>query len=96
MVNNTLDFLELSDDISKYSVPGVVTTCVGWTTLYFVIRTLSPSRNAEWHCRLVAMLHASLIVSLAAWSGFVQGPWPFTDPGLWSTFFTYYSLCNRL
>jgi hypothetical protein len=82
MENSTLSFSEWTSDIRQYSVAGAVTSIAGWFTLYFIVRALSPSRSSEWHCRLVTMMHAYLIVSMAAWSGFVQGPWPFTDPGM--------------
>lgn len=82
MENGTLIFSEWSADIRKYSVAGAVTSVSGWATVYILVRALSPDRSHEWHCRMVTMMHAYLIVSMAAWSGFVQGPWPFTDPGM--------------
>jgi len=60
---------------------GVVTSVIGWTTLYYLLCTYSSHRTSEWHCRVVTVLHAVIVVMLSAWSVFVQGPWPFTDPG---------------
>jgi len=46
----------------------------------------SPRHTSEWHCRWVTVLHAIAVVMLSAWSVFVQGPWPFTEPGNVSLF----------
>ena len=68
------------------TVAGVVTSCIGWTTLYWVLCAHLPHYTSEWHCRWVTVLHAVIVVILSAWSVFVQGPWPFTDPGNVSVF----------
>ena len=68
------------------SVAGVVTSFIGWMTLYCLFCTYILDHTSEWHCRLVTVLHAVVIVMLSAWSAFVQGPWPFTDPGNVSLF----------
>jgi len=62
-------------------VAGVVASVIGWTSLYYLFCTYSPHHTTEWHCRMVTVLHACIVVILSAWSAFVQGPWPFTDPG---------------
>jgi len=62
-------------------ITGVVASVIGWTTLYYLFCTHFPRYTGEWHCRWVTVLHASVVVTLSAWSVFVQGPWPFTDPG---------------
>jgi len=69
------------------TVAGVVTSFVGWTTLFWLLCAYSPRHTSEWHCRWVTVLHAITVVILSAWSVFVQGPWPFTDPGNVSLFF---------
>jgi len=58
-----------------------VTSVVGWTSLYYLLCISLPHHSSEWHCRCVTALHAVIVVILSAWSVFVQGPWPFTDPG---------------
>ena len=67
-------------------VAGVVTSVVGWTTLYYVFGSYSPRHSSEWHCRWITVLHAVVVVMLSGWSVFVHGPWPFTDPGNASLF----------
>lgn len=69
------------------TVAGVVASVIGWTTLYHLFCNYFTRDTSEWHCRLVTVLHASIVVALSAWSVFVQGPWPFTDPGSVSPFF---------
>jgi len=70
------------------TVAGVVTSFVGWTTLYCLFCTYLHHHTSEWHCRWITVLHATIVVALSAWSAFVQGPWPFTDPGNVSLFLT--------
>ena len=65
------------DDSVKTLLGSVYT----WITLYFTLRMLNPGRSAEWHCRLMTIIHAVLVSFLAVWCGLVQGPWPFTDAG---------------
>ena len=77
-------------------VAGIVASVIGWTSLYYLFCTYFPHYTREWHCRWVTVLHASIVVALSAWSAFVQGPWPFTDPGSVSLFSCYsymYVLC---
>lgn len=62
------------------TVAGVVASIIGWTTLYHLFCSYFTRYTSEWHCRWVTVLHASIVVTLSAWSVFVQGPWPFTDP----------------
>jgi hypothetical protein len=80
--NSTLKFLNLSYDVRAYSVAGAMTSIAGWSSLYMLLHYVLPGRSHEWHCRMVTMMHGFVIVSMAAWSGFVQGPWPLTDPGM--------------
>jgi len=63
------------------TIAGVITSVIGWTTLYYVLCTYLRRHTNEWHCRWITVLHAIVVVMLSAWSVFVQGPWPFTDPG---------------
>jgi len=72
--------------IFNSTVAGVVTSFIGWTTLFWLLCAYSPHHTSEWHCRWVTVLHAIIVVILSAWSVFVQGPWPFTDPGNVSLF----------
>lgn len=52
-----------------------------WSVLYFTLSSKWPQYGYEWSCRLVSAIHAVLVTCLSAYCGFVQGPWPFTDPG---------------
>jgi len=69
-------------------VAGVVTSVISWVTLYYLFCVFSPRHTSEWHCRSVTVLHAIIVVILSGWSAFVEGPWPFTDPGLIMYFLT--------
>ena len=53
-----------------------------WTTLYSTLCVLNPRRSYEWHCRIVTVIHGITVTAMSAWCGFIQGPWPFTHPGL--------------
>ncbi|KAG7260769.1 hypothetical protein CRUP_002579 [Coryphaenoides rupestris] len=50
----------------------------GWVALYMILCSINGSRGCEWNCRLVTLLHGVLVVSLTAYIGYVDGPWPFT------------------
>jgi len=67
-------------------VAGAVASAIGWTSLYYLFCTYFSRYTSEWHCRWVTVLHASTVVILSAWSVFVQGPWPFTDPGRYNMY----------
>ena len=67
--------------IGSFHLPSILLSLFSWGSLYFTLRRLQPQRKAEWHCRTVTAVHASLISLITAWSTFVQGPWPFTDAG---------------
>ena len=49
--------------------------------LFWPLSLKSAERSAEWHCRCVTVIHATTVVCMSAWCGFLQGPWPFTHPG---------------
>ncbi|XP_053177260.1 TLC domain-containing protein 5a isoform X2 [Scomber japonicus] len=57
----------------------------GWVSLYFLLCNINGSRSCEWNCRLVTLLHGILAVCITAYIGYVDGPWPFTDPGTKNT-----------
>ena len=60
---------------------GAVAAFLAWTSLYCILCVTGKARTYEWHCRSVTVVHAVVVVSLSAWCGFIQGPWPITDPG---------------
>ena len=60
---------------------GVIISFFFWVSLYFSLCRVNKHRSYEWNCRTVTAIHAVLTVILSGWCGFVQGPWPFTDPG---------------
>ncbi|KAL8617509.1 hypothetical protein ACOMHN_064794 [Nucella lapillus] len=62
-------------------LPWLVLSVGSWSLLYFSLRGLQPQRKVEWHCRIITVLHASLITLLSGWCALIQGPWPFTDAG---------------
>ena len=53
-----------------------------WTTLYATLCVLNPRKSYEWHCRIVTVIHGLTVAAMSAWCGFIQGPWPFTHPGI--------------
>ncbi|XP_041098344.1 TLC domain-containing protein 5-like [Polyodon spathula] len=59
----------------------VACSLIGWISLYASLCGLNGRRGYEWNCRLVTLFHGVLIVCLSAYVGFIDGPWPFTDPG---------------
>ncbi|XP_076305262.1 uncharacterized protein LOC143222527 [Tachypleus tridentatus] len=54
---------------------------LGWTSLYWFFSHLNRNKKAEWHCRLVTLIHGTLVSVLSAWNAFVVGPCPLTDLG---------------
>ncbi|XP_064650848.1 TLC domain-containing protein 5-like isoform X2 [Lineus longissimus] len=60
---------------------GVITCLIMWTALYHLMRFVRSSKTSEWHCRWVTMIHAATVTILSGYCGFIDGPWPFTDPG---------------
>ncbi|KAG2469938.1 PO2F3 factor, partial [Polypterus senegalus] len=59
----------------------VACSLIGWISTYTTLCHINEHRGYEWNCRLVTLLHGLLVVSMTAYVGFVDGPWPFTDPG---------------
>ena len=55
--------------------------------IYMLNRSYQPDKGPEWSIRLTTMIHAALATSLAYFSCFVLGPWPFTEPGRESSAF---------
>jgi len=66
------------------NVVCVASCMLAWTILYAWLCYMMPHKSCEWNCRIVAAFHAMLVLCLSAWSMFVQGPNPFTDPGMYS------------
>nr|XP_061797828.1 TLC domain-containing protein 5-like [Nerophis lumbriciformis] len=64
---------------------GALLSLAGWASLYFALCHLNSHRSCEWNCRLVTLLHGILAVSVTAYIGYVDGPWPFTYPGTKNT-----------
>ena len=81
-------FLILSQVCSQPLFRTVIVAFVAWVGLYWALILKWPGiRQHEWHCRIVTTVHAVVIITLSAWCVFIQGPWPFTKPGLNSTLF---------
>ena len=62
------------------TIDVIVSTGI-WLTAYLVLCLLDKKHSYEWFSRSITLVHACSVVVLSAWCGFVQGPWPFTDPG---------------
>ncbi|XP_072319126.1 TLC domain-containing protein 5a [Eucyclogobius newberryi] len=57
----------------------------GWTGLYFALCRINRLRSYEWNCRLVTLLHGISAICITTYIGYVDGPWPFDDPGTLNT-----------
>jgi len=53
----------------------------GWIALYALLCYANGSCGYEWNCRLVTLFHGILAVCITAYIGYIDGPWPFTNPG---------------
>ncbi|XP_041030520.1 uncharacterized protein LOC121269727 isoform X1 [Carcharodon carcharias] len=60
----------------------VLCSLISWVSLYISFCQINSQCRYEWNCRLVTLIHGVLIVCFSAYVGFVDGPWPFTHPGL--------------
>lgn len=67
-----------------------------WYCFYRLLLKSKPTFGGEWHCRIVTAVHAVIISLLSYWCGFVQGPWPFTDPGGENTDLQHITCCLSL
>ncbi|XP_075460234.1 TLC domain-containing protein 5 isoform X1 [Ascaphus truei] len=78
--------------------PLLLVTCslAAWLALYLSLCQLNKSHSYEWNCRLVTLIHGVLIISLSAYVGFIDGPWPFTHPGSPNTPLQVQVLCLTL
>ncbi|OCT72391.1 TLC domain-containing protein 5 [Xenopus laevis] len=78
--------------------PFLLVACslTAWITLYLFICQLNKNKTYEWNCRLVTLIHGALIISLSAYVGFIDGPWPFTHPGSPNTLLQVHVLCLTL
>jgi len=72
---------------SLWPVAAISTSFAAFTLMYFAHRRLQPEKSLEWSIRLVTMVHAGVVTTLAYFSCFALGPWPFKDPGLNSSAF---------
>ncbi|XP_078538284.1 TLC domain-containing protein 5 isoform X1 [Lissotriton helveticus] len=78
--------------------PLLLVACsfIGWFSLYASFCHLNTNRSYEWNCRIVTVIHGFLIISLSAYVGFIDGPWPFTHPGSLNTALQVQVLCLTL
>ncbi|RUS69193.1 hypothetical protein EGW08_023044 [Elysia chlorotica] len=67
--------------INSFDLYQILIYAFTWTTLYFLLCLCNSRRSYEWHCRMVTVVHATLISSLAIYSTFFSGPWPFSESG---------------
>ena len=65
----------------------IAASFVTFASIYVAHRRLQPDKCLEWTIRLVTMIHAAVVTSLAYFSCFLLGPWPFNEPGLDSNSF---------
>lgn len=72
---------ELADYSASQTMLGISVAFALWTSLYTVFCVLNSKKSYEWNCRIVSTVHAVIVVCTTFWSGCIQGPFPFTDPG---------------
>ncbi|XP_053547560.1 TLC domain-containing protein 5 isoform X2 [Bombina bombina] len=82
--------------MSTCSLVLVSCSFAAWITLYVLLCQINNSKPYEWNCRLVTLVHGILIISLSAYVGFIDGPWPFTYPGSTNTPLQIHVLCLTL
>jgi len=76
--------------LESYSVRNGGVILVSFLIFAFIYashRRLQSGKGNEWSIRLVTMIHAGVVTTLAYSSCFLIGPWPFTEPGLESNTF---------
>ncbi|XP_033833339.1 TLC domain-containing protein 5a [Periophthalmus magnuspinnatus] len=56
-----------------------------WTALYFTLCRVNRLHSYEWNCRLVTLLHGISAICTTTFIGYVDGPWPFDNPGTLNT-----------
>ncbi|CAN0259696.1 unnamed protein product [Lampetra planeri] len=59
----------------------VAGSTVLWLFIYLVLCRIFSTRSTEWNCRLITLLHGSIIAMLSGYVSFIAGPSPFTHPG---------------
>ncbi|KAG8434629.1 hypothetical protein GDO86_012840 [Hymenochirus boettgeri] len=82
--------------MSLYPLVLVACSLIAWITLYLFLCWFNKNHTYEWSCRLVTLIHGALIISLSAYVGFIDGPWPFTHPGSPNTPLQVHVLCLTL
>lgn len=60
---------------------AVIIATILWSALYWVLHLCDMLKSWEAYCRMVTVVHAVLITSMAAYSCVVDGPWPFKEMG---------------
>ncbi|CAH1798131.1 unnamed protein product, partial [Owenia fusiformis] len=73
--------MEVTDYDGYDAILPVLSITLMWSTIYLTLCIVNPTRTYEWQCRIVTLLHAVSMVAVCGWCAFIQGPWPFTDPG---------------
>ena len=75
---------ELAEYENFHTIVGVLLATLGWTSLYAAFCKINSHRSYEWNCRIVSTLHALIVIVSSFYAGCVQGPFPFTHPGLYT------------
>ena len=80
-----------SERATTMNVVCVSSCMLSWTFLYASLCYMVPHKSCEWISRIIAVVHAIIVISLSGWSMLIQGPNPFTDPGM----YTIYTSCTH-
>lgn len=64
---------------------GILVCLLGWLSLYAFLCHANSCHDYEWNCRLVTLVHGIVAVAITAYIGYVDGPWPFSNPGTKNT-----------
>lgn len=68
-----------NDDSYSYRIFRVLASLLFWIILY-KIQPLVTKRSAEWHCRVVTLIHGVSMSLAAIYSQIIEGPNIFNTP----------------
>ncbi|KAM3830441.1 TLC domain-containing protein 5-like [Vipera latastei] len=74
----------------------IISSCSAWLFLYWGFLYRSRHRSAEWSCRMVTLLHGTMVTFLSGYIVLIDGPWPLTHAGHPNTPLQEFTLCLSL
>ncbi|XP_070621298.1 TLC domain-containing protein 5-like [Erythrolamprus reginae] len=74
----------------------VISSSLAWLFIYWGFWYRNRHRGTEWSCRMVTLLHGSMVTFISGYIVFVDGPWPLTHAGHPNTTLQEFVLCLSL